>query len=78
VTGASERTVLLCALVTGKSHGSRSPRWLDGILIGAGDLRYMAWAMVGDALVAFMFARLGGLGLRFLSGRWAVTGAVRA
>jgi Na+-driven multidrug efflux pump len=74
---------------------------LDGVLIGAGDLRYLAWAMVGAALVfvaggavvleldlgvgwlwaaivAFMLARLVGLGVRFLSGRWAVTGAVRA
>ena len=72
---------------------------LDGILIGAGDLRYMAWAMVVAALVlvaggalvaavrprhrlavgrdlAFMFARLVTLGVRFRSGRWAVTGAV--
>jgi Na+-driven multidrug efflux pump len=73
---------------------------LDGILIGAGDLRYMAWAMTaasgvlvaGGVLVlaldlgigwlwasiaAFMFARVIGLGLRFQTGRWAVTGAVR-
>jgi Na+-driven multidrug efflux pump len=74
---------------------------LDGILIGASDLRFMAWAMVaaaavllaGGALVlefdagigwlwtaiaAFMIARLIGLGYRFQTGRWAVTGAVRA
>jgi putative MATE family efflux protein len=73
---------------------------LDGILIGAGDLRYMAWAMVGAAAVfamggagvlilglgvgwlwaaigLFMVARLIGLGTRFRTGRWAVTGAVR-
>jgi putative MATE family efflux protein len=73
---------------------------LDGILIGAGDLRYMAWAMVGAAAVfaaggacvlvlglgvgwlwaaigLFMVARLVGLGARFRTGRWAVTGAVR-
>ena len=73
---------------------------LDGILIGAGDLRYMAGAMVGAAAVfaaggaavivlelgigwvwaaigLFMCARLVGLGLRFRTGRWAVTGAVR-
>jgi putative MATE family efflux protein len=73
---------------------------LDGILIGAGDLRYMAWAMVGAATVfaaggacvlvlglgigwlwaaigLFMIARLVGLGARFRTGRWAVTGAVR-
>ena len=74
---------------------------LDGILIGASDLRYMAWAMVAAAAVliaggvlvlefdagigwlwtaigAFMIARLIGLGIRFQTGRWAVTGAVRA
>ena len=73
---------------------------LDGILIGAGDLRYMAWAMVGaaatfaaggaavlvldlgvgwlwGAIGLFMVARLVGLGLRFRTGRWAVTGATR-
>jgi putative MATE family efflux protein len=73
---------------------------LDGILIGAGDLRYMAWAMTAASAVlvaggivvltfdlgigwlwasiaAFMFARVIGLGLRFRTGRWAVTGAVR-
>jgi Na+-driven multidrug efflux pump len=73
---------------------------LDGILIGAGDLRYMAWAMVGAAAVfaaggtyvliaglgigwlwaaigLFMVARLVGLGTRFRTGRWAVTGATR-
>jgi putative MATE family efflux protein len=73
---------------------------LDGILIGAGDLRYMAWAMAAAAAVlvagaaavlafglgigwlwtamsAFMVARLIGLGVRFQTGRWAVTGAVR-
>ena len=73
---------------------------LDGILIGAGDLRYMAWAMVGAAAVfaaggtcvlvfglgvgwlwaaigLFMVARLVGLGMRFRTGRWAVTGATR-
>jgi Na+-driven multidrug efflux pump len=73
---------------------------LDGIFIGAGDLQYMAWAMVGAALVfaaagaavmilglgigwlwvaigAWMVARLVGLGVRFRTGRWAVTGATR-
>jgi putative MATE family efflux protein len=73
---------------------------LDGILIGAGDLRYMAWAMVGAAVVfaiaggavlalglgvgwlwgaigVFLMARLVGLGLRFRTGGWAVTGATR-
>ena len=73
---------------------------LDGILIGASDLRYMAWAMVGAAAVfaagaacvlilglgigwlwaaigLFMVARLVGLGLRFRTARWAVTGATR-
>jgi putative MATE family efflux protein len=73
---------------------------LDGILIGAGDLRYMAWAMVaasavfaaaGASVIVFglgigwlwaaiglwMVARLVGLGTRFRTGRWAVTGAVR-
>ena len=73
---------------------------LDGILIGAGDLRYMAWAMVGAAVVfaaggasvlildlgigwlwaaigLFMVARLVGLGTRFTTTRWAVTGATR-
>jgi putative MATE family efflux protein len=74
---------------------------LDGILIGAGDLRFMAWASVAAAAVliaggilvleldlgvgwlwasvaAWMFARLIGLGARFRTRRWAVTGAVRA
>ena len=73
---------------------------LDGILIGAGDLRYMAWAMVGASAVfaaagtavivlglgigwlwaaigLWMVARLVGLGTRFRTGRWAVTGAIR-
>ena len=73
---------------------------LDGILIGAGDLRYMAGAMVAAAAVfaaggaavlvlglgigwlwaaigMFMVARLVGLGVRFRTGRWAVTGATR-
>jgi putative MATE family efflux protein len=73
---------------------------LDGILIGAGDLGYLAWAMVGaaatfvvcgalvlaldlgigwlwTAITLFMVARLVGLGVRFRSGDWAVTGAVR-
>jgi putative MATE family efflux protein len=73
---------------------------LDGILIGAGDLRYMARAMVGAAAVfaaggacvlvlglgvgwlwaaigLFMVARLVGLGTRFRTGHWAVTGATR-
>jgi len=73
---------------------------LDGILIGASDLRYLAWAMVGAAAVfaaggaavmtlglgigwlwaaigLFMAARLVGLGARFRTGRWAVTGATR-
>jgi putative MATE family efflux protein len=73
---------------------------LDGILIGAGDLRYMAWAMVAASAVfaavgacvvvlglgigwlwaaigAWMIARLVGLGTRFRTGRWAITGAVR-
>ena len=73
---------------------------LDGILIGAGDLAYMAWAMVGAAVVfavagasvlvfdlgigwlwgaigAFLTARLVGLGLRFNTEKWAVTGAHR-
>jgi putative MATE family efflux protein len=74
---------------------------LDGILIGAGDLRYMAWAMVGAtavfaaagaAVIVFglgigwlwaaiglwMVVRLVGLGTRFRTGRWAVTGATRS
>jgi putative MATE family efflux protein len=73
---------------------------LDGILIGAGDLGFLAWAMAGAAAVlvaggvlvlerdagigwlwtaiaAFMVARLVGLGVRYRTGRWAVTGAVR-
>jgi Na+-driven multidrug efflux pump len=73
---------------------------LDGILIGAGDLRYMAWAMVGASAVfaaagatvivlglgigwlwvaigLWMLARLAGLGTRFRTGRWAITGATR-
>lgn len=73
---------------------------LDGILIGAGDLRYMAWAMVGASAVfaaaatgvlgfglgigwlwaavgLWMVGRLVGLGTRFRTGKWAVTGATR-
>ncbi|WP_329496449.1 MATE family efflux transporter [Kitasatospora herbaricolor] len=74
---------------------------LDGVLMGAGDGTYLAWAMLGT-LVAFVPAALAvpalGLGLtglwwamnlfmlvrgaflcgRARSGRWLVTGAVRA
>jgi putative MATE family efflux protein len=73
---------------------------LDGILIGAGDLRFLAGAMVGALLVfaagaglvlavdlgvgwlwaamtLFTLSRLVPLGLRFVGGRWAVTGARR-
>ncbi|UUY04431.1 MATE family efflux transporter [Svornostia abyssi] len=75
---------------------------LDGILIGAGDTRFLAgsmvvagplvympvalaslafdWGIVGVwcGLVGLMLARLVLLGARWLGGRWAVTGAVRA
>ncbi len=70
---------------------------LDGVLIGAGDLRYLAAAMVAatgvfvplavgvrladagigwlwGALVVFMVARLAGVGLRFIDGRWVRLG----
>jgi Na+-driven multidrug efflux pump len=73
---------------------------LDGVLIGAGDQRYLAWAMVAAAavfvpvavsvrlldlgigwlwaaLTVLMAARLVALMGRFLSGGWAVTGALR-
>jgi putative MATE family efflux protein len=73
---------------------------LDGLLIGAGDLRYLAGAMVisfmaflpcaiavlwaglgiswlWGALVVFMGARAVTLTLRWMGGRWAVTGAER-
>ncbi|MQY12640.1 DNA damage-inducible protein F [Streptomyces sp. RB5] len=74
---------------------------LDGVLMGAGDGPYLAWAMVATlavyAPVAFAVPVLGGgltalwwamglmlalravtVGLRARSGRWLVTGAVRA
>jgi putative MATE family efflux protein len=73
---------------------------LDGILIGAGDSRFLAAAMAVATLVylpvvllvgaldggllalwlgfsLWVVARLIGLGARFATGRWAVTGAVR-
>jgi Na+-driven multidrug efflux pump len=73
---------------------------LDGILIGAGDSRYLAAAMAlatlfylpvvalvsafDGGLVAlwaafslWVVARLVGMGARFATDRWAVTGAVR-
>jgi putative MATE family efflux protein len=73
---------------------------LDGILIGAGDSRYLAAAMAVATLVyvpivlgvaaldggllalwagfsLWVVARLVGMGARFATGRWAVTGAVR-
>ena len=75
---------------------------LDGILIGAGDTRWLAGSMlvaglgvyvpiallalqlgwgipgVWSGLLAFVFARLATVGMRFESGRWAVTGAALA
>ncbi|MEU5126155.1 MATE family efflux transporter [Streptomyces mobaraensis NBRC 13819 = DSM 40847] len=74
---------------------------LDGVLMGAGDGPYLAWAMLAVlaifAPVALLVPRLGGgltalwwamalmmavrmvtLWLRIRSGRWLVTGAVRA
>ena len=73
---------------------------LDGILIGAGDSRYLAYAMVAasaaffpvallvlvtgsgllalwGALYVFILGRLYGMGRRYRSDRWLVTGAVR-
>ena len=70
---------------------------LDGVLIGAGDLRYLAAAMLAaagvfvplavgvrladagigwlwGALVVFMVARLAGVWLRFIDGRWVRLG----
>jgi putative MATE family efflux protein len=73
---------------------------LDGVLIGAGDMRYLARAMVVSGLLVFvpaavavsrfglglmalwgalallMASRLIGVGARYRSGRWAVTGMV--
>jgi putative MATE family efflux protein len=74
---------------------------LDGILIGAGDARYLALAMVcataiflplawlvlvtdaglvalWGALLAFMLARLVGMGVRYRGDAWAVTGPTAA
>ncbi|MBY8886770.1 MATE family efflux transporter [Streptomyces sp. PTM05] len=74
---------------------------LDGVLMGAGDGSYLAWAMLGTlavfapaafavpalggaltalwwAMVLFMLTRLAFLWGRARSGRWVVTGAVRA
>ncbi|KRV47294.1 MATE family efflux transporter [Wenjunlia vitaminophila] len=74
---------------------------LDGVLLGAGDGRYLAWASLGTLAVflpaalavpavgggltalwwtmnLFMLARLAFLWTRARSGRWVVTGAVRA
>ena len=75
---------------------------LDGVLIGAGDARYLAGAMFAatflvfvpaaaavlvldggllwlwSALCLFMGARFAGNFLRFVGGRWLVTGVVRA
>jgi putative MATE family efflux protein len=71
---------------------------LDGILIGAGDTRFLMWAMLAASavyvplallalhegwgitgvwagLAALILVRLLGVGGRFLSGRWALTGA---
>jgi putative MATE family efflux protein len=71
---------------------------LDGILIGAGDTRFIMWAMLAAAavyipiallalhegwgitgvwcgLAALIAVRLLGVGARFASGRWALTGA---
>ena len=72
---------------------------LDGILIGAGDTRFLMWGMLAAAaayvpiallaldrgwgivgvwwgLAALIAVRLATNGLRFLSDRWARTGAV--
>jgi Na+-driven multidrug efflux pump len=71
---------------------------LDGILIGAGDTRYLMWAMLASAAVYVPIAllslhegwgitgvwcglaaqigmRLATCGGRYLTGRWALTGA---
>jgi Na+-driven multidrug efflux pump len=73
---------------------------LDGILIGAGDSRYLALAMAAATLLylpavglvaatdggllmlwaafsLWVVARLAGMGARFTTDRWLVTGAVR-
>jgi putative MATE family efflux protein len=74
---------------------------LDGILIGAGDSRYLAFAMAAasaaffpvalivlatdggllalwGALYVFIIGRLYGMGVRYRSDAWLVTGAARA
>ncbi len=74
---------------------------LDGVLMGAGDGPYLAWAMLGTlaafvpaalavpalggalttlwwAMALFILTRLAFLWTRARSGRWVVTGAVRA
>jgi Na+-driven multidrug efflux pump len=74
---------------------------LDGVLMGAGDGPYLAWAMLGTlavflpaalavpavgggltalwwAMGLLMLSRLAFLWARARSGRWIVTGAVRA
>jgi putative MATE family efflux protein len=75
---------------------------LDGVLLGAGDARFLrtttllaaaagflpliwvslvfGWGLAGiwTGLSLFMLIRLAAVGLRTRSGRWAVTGAVRA
>lgn len=74
---------------------------LDGVLMGAGDGPYLAWAMLGTlalflpaalavpavgggltalwwAMGLFMLTRMGFLWARSRSGKWIVTGAVRA
>jgi len=51
---------------------------LDGVLIGAGDVRFLAWAMVGDAAVFALAAGLVlgmGLGIGWL---WAALGVFMA
>jgi Na+-driven multidrug efflux pump len=73
---------------------------LDGILIGAGESRYLAVAMAAatavylpvawlvyasgagllalwGAIAVFMVARLAGMGGRYVTDAWAVTGASR-
>ncbi|WP_354641550.1 MATE family efflux transporter [Kitasatospora camelliae] len=92
-------TVLLLAALTQPAGGLVFV--LDGVLMGAGDGGYLAWAMFGTlvcfapaalavlllnggllglwwAMNLFMLVRAAFLALRARTGKWLVTGAVRA